>query len=98
MVPVNKEVTGSEPPRKANINSDAFMVSKKGKLIVLTKSIYELVASSECKKFAMTVLSTVAIEILKGAEEVILIADADDRTEAWGELLDELGVNPEIMV
>ena len=38
------------------------------------------------------VMNTIAMEIVKSADDIINIDDHDERREAWAALLDELGI------
>ena len=52
----------------------------------------------EEKTTAMQVLSTTVLEIIKAAEDVVLIPSEDERLEAWADYLDDLGIKPELLV
>jgi len=52
----------------------------------------------EEKTTAMQVLSTTVLEIIKTAEEIVLMPMEDERLVAWALFLDELGIKPELLI
>ena len=56
------------------------------------KKLEKLIAIREGKSLVGNILTAMAKEIVHTADDIISIDDADDRREAWGEFLDELGM------
>tara|TARA_R110002126_G_scaffold3481_6_gene19859 strand:+ start:1499 stop:1723 length:225 start_codon:yes stop_codon:yes gene_type:complete len=60
------------------------------KEIKVNKKLEELVKGRSVK--IGVVMNTIAMEIVKSADNIINIDDHDERREAWAALLDELGI------
>ncbi len=56
----------------------------------VNKKLEELVKGRSVK--IGVVVNTIAMEIVKSADDIINIDDHDERREAWAALLDELGI------
>ena len=56
----------------------------------VNKKLEELVKGRSVK--IGVVMNTIAMEIVKSADDIINIDDHDQRREAWAALLDELGI------
>jgi hypothetical protein len=56
----------------------------------VNKKLEELVKGRSVK--IGVVMNTIAMEIVKSADDIINIDDHDERREAWAALLDELGI------
>mgnify|MGYP003629724606 FL=1 len=56
----------------------------------MNKKLEELVKGRSVK--IGVVMNTIAMEIVKSADDIINIDDHDERGEAWAALLDELGI------
>lgn len=65
---------------------------------MLNTKLDKLIAGRERKTFAAQVISTIAKEIIRSADDIINIDDPDLRREAWGEFLDEIGIPWEEMM
>ena len=56
----------------------------------VNKKLEELVKGRSVK--IGVVMNTIAMEIVKSADDIINIDDHDERRDAWAALLDELGI------
>jgi|TARA_R110000823_G_scaffold112240_3_gene233937 hypothetical protein len=52
----------------------------------------------EVNPVAVETLNTKTLEIIKAAEEIVMIPHEDERVICWATFLDELGIKAELLV
>ena len=67
-------------------------LSQTGNFNVLNDKLEKLVAARKSKSLVREVLTAISKEIISTADDIVNIDDHDERREAWGEFIEELGV------